>query len=182
MIQSFVLVKNEIPNAVFYIMGSYDEEPEYYEECLSLVRALGVEDIIFTGTVPVLDYIGKMDVLVLTSISEGQPLAILEGMAAGKPYVTTNVGSCKELMDGLNDDIGPAGFVVPVMHTEHIAAAIINLAKHKSLRKEFGRHALQRVKTYYQSKNVIQAYRKVYEKLGVEINGRDRIRTEETIS
>ena len=182
MIQSFVLVKNEIPNAVFYIMGSYEEERDYYEECINLVRALGVNDIIFTGTVPVLDYVGKMDVLVLTSISEGQPLAVLEGMAASKPFVTTNVGSCKELMDGLNDDIGPAGYVVPVMHVEHIASAIINLAKNKNLRQEFGKNARQRVQTYYQSKNVIQAYRKVYETLGVESNGRDRVRVKETIS
>ena len=182
MIQSFVIVKNEIPNAVFYIMGSYEEEPEYYEECQSLIRAIGVQDIIFTGTVPVKDYVGKMDVLVLTSISEGQPLAILEGMAAGKPFVTTNVGSCKELMDGLDDDIGPAGYVVPVMHVEQIAAAIINLAKNKSLRKELGKHARQRVNTYYQSKKVIQAYRKVYERLGVDSNGRDWVRVTETIS
>lgn len=182
MIQSFVIVKNEIPNAVFYIMGSYEEEPEYYEECQNLIKAIGVQDIIFTGTVPIKDYVGKMDILILTSISEGQPFAVLEGMAASKPYVTTNVGSCKELLDGLNDEIGPAGYVVPVMHVEQIANGIITLAKNKTLRKEFGKNALQRVKTFYQSKNVIQAYRKVYEKLGVDANGRDRIRVTETIS
>jgi len=182
MIQSFAIVKNEIPNAVFYIMGSYEEEPEYYEECVSLVKAMGIKDIIFTGAVPIKNYIGKMDVLLLTSISEGQPLAILEGMAAGKPYVATNVGSCKELLEGLDDSIGPAGFIVPVMHVEQIASAVITLAKNKSLRLEFGKNALQRVKIHYQSKNVIQAYRKVYEQLGVDINGRDRIRVAETIS
>lgn len=182
MIQSFVLIKNEVPNAVFYIMGSYEEEPEYYEECLSLVKALNAKDIIFTGSVNILDYIGKMDVLLLTSISEGQPLAILEGMAAGKPFVTTNVGSCKELMDGIDDFIGPAGFVVPVMHVEQIASAVVNLAKNKSLRQQFGENALKRVQQYYQNDKVINAYRKVYESLGDGYIGGDRIRAKEAIS
>ena len=40
-----------------------------------------------TGRVNIKDYLKQTDILVLTSISEGQPLAMLEGMASGLPWV-----------------------------------------------------------------------------------------------
>ena len=52
-------------------------------------------------------YLEKIDFTLLTSISEGQPLAVLEAMAAGRPAVTTDVGSCQELIMGPGDDFGP---------------------------------------------------------------------------
>lgn len=176
MIQSFALIKAEVPNSIFYIMGPYEEDETYYEECLQLVEALQVADVVFTGTVNIKEYIGQMDLLMLTSISEGQPLAILEGMAAGKPFVTTNVGSCRELMEGQDDGIGAAGFVVPVMHYEQLAQAAITLCKNPKLRTEMGKNAYQRVLRHYRQDEVIRSYRKLYEQLGGERNGGNRIR------
>ncbi|MFC4596610.1 GT4 family glycosyltransferase PelF [Cohnella hongkongensis] len=182
MLLSFMLVKEERPDAVFYIMGSYDEDEEYYEECLKLVDSLQLKDVIFTGAVNIMEYIGKMDILLLTSISEGQPLAMLEGMAAAKPYVATNVGSCKELLDGLDDGIGPAGLVVPVMHVEQIAQAVLQLASSKKMREEYGRNAYARVSRYYRQEDVIANYRKLYTELGGGTNGGDRIRAAKALS
>jgi len=176
MLQSFALIKEEVPNAVFYIMGPYEEDEQYYDECLSLVNAFELKDVIFTGSVNVMDYIGKMDILLLTSISEGQPLAILEGMAASKPFVATNVGSCKELLEGLDDGIGPAGIIAPVMHVEQIAQGVIKLANSKKLREQFGSNAYRRVSQYYRQQDVITNYQTIYQELGEAANGRDRIR------
>jgi len=176
MLLSFALVKEEVPNAVFHIMGPYEEDEEYYDECLKLVQALQLKDVIFTGSVNVMDYIGKMDVLLLTSISEGQPLAILEGMAAGKPFIATNVGSCKELLEGVDDQFGPAGIIAPVMHVEQIAQGIIKLASSKKLREQYGNNAYQRVSRHYRQEDVIANYRQLYKELEVTGHGRDRVR------
>jgi len=176
MLQSMAIVKEELPEAEFYIMGPYEEDEEYYDECLKLVRSLQLKDVTFTGSVNILEYIGKMDVLMLTSISEGQPLAILEGMAAGKPFVATNVGSCRELLEGLDDGIGEAGFIAPVMHVEQIAQAVIKLASSKKLRDQFGQNAYKRVSRHYRQEDVIANYRKLYLELGGKANGWDRIR------
>lgn len=182
MLLSFMLVKEERPDAVFYVMGSNEEDEEYYEECLNLVESLQLKDVIFTGPVNIMEYIGKMDILLLTSISEGQPLAILEGMAAAKPYVATNVGSCKELLEGLDDQFGPAGLVVPVMHVEQIAQAVLKLAGSKKMREEYGRNAYMRVSRYYRQEDVIANYRKLYAQLGGETDGGNRVRAAQALS
>ena len=51
-----------------------------------------------------MEYLPQFDVCLLTSISEGQQLAVLEGMAAGIPYIVSDVGSCSELIYGRDDD------------------------------------------------------------------------------
>lgn len=73
-------------------------------------RYLGVRDLIFTGRVNVVEYMEKLDFTILTSISEGQPLSVLESLAARRPCVTTEVGCCRELLEGApGDDFGVAG-------------------------------------------------------------------------
>lgn len=166
MLQSFALVKREIPAAELIIMGPLEEDEQYYQECLLMVDALELQDVTFTGEVRVKDYLGQMDILLLTSVSEGQPLAVLEGMACGKPFVTTNVGSCRELLSGVNDGIGPAGLVAPVMHYEQIAQCIVNLCKNAELRQEMGRNALERVQRFYKFEQFIAEYRQLYTGLG----------------
>lgn len=175
MLQSFALIKQEVPNAKFYIMGPYEEDPDYYEECIQLQHALGLEDVEFTGSVRIQDYLGKMDILMLTSISEGQPLAILEGMAVSKPFVATNVGSCAELLKGLDDGIGEAGFVVPVMHYEQLAQAAIRLCKDRQLREVMGQRALERVRKYYRQDDVIKNYRTLYRQWEGKAVGGNRV-------
>lgn len=161
MIYSFSIVAQKI-NANFYIMGPLDENEEYYEECINLVKSLGVENIIFTGRINIKEYLGKMDVLVLSSISEGQPLAILEGLACKKPFVTTDVGCCKELLYGRDDSYGSAGYVVPVMDYEDIAKKIIILSKDEVLRKTMGINGFNRVSNIYTIDNFINEYKKLY--------------------
>ena len=167
MIQCFALVKTEVPNAELYIMGPTEEDESYFQECLQMVKSMGIEDINFTGEVQVRDYVHLMDIMILTSISEGQPLAILEGMSCKKPTVSTNVGSCRELILGSeNDEFGSAGIVVPVMHYEQLAHGVIKLCKDTKLREEMGRNGYLRVKSSYTHIDLITSYRNLYQSLG----------------
>lgn len=166
MLQSFSLIKQELPNTEFYIMGPYEEDEKYYEECLQVMESLQLKDVYFTGAVRIRDYLSMMDLLMLTSISEGQPLAILEGMASAKPFVATNVGSCRELLLGQNDGIGEAGIIAPVMHYEQLAQAAIRICRDAELREELGRNAYERVRRHYRQEDVIGNYRKLYQTLG----------------
>lgn len=139
LINAFSLAKAKVPNLKLYIMGPTDENPDYYEECQEFIRSFQIEDVVFTGRVDVKEYLGKMDMTILTSISEGQPLSILEAMAASKPCIATDVGGCKELLYGGEEDrLGKSGIIVPVMNIDKIAKAIVTLAEDESLRMEMG--------------------------------------------
>ncbi|PLT32605.1 GT4 family glycosyltransferase PelF [Bacillus sp. V5-8f] len=165
MLQSFAIVKQEVKNARFFIFGPTEEDPEYYEECVQLVESLGINDVIFTGAVNIKEYVGKMDLLVLSSISEGQPLAVLEGLASKKPFVCTDVGSCSELLYGRNDGIGNAGIIVPVMNYVQMAKAIVTISKDETLRNEMGMNGFERVSRFYSRDHFINSYKEIYQKV-----------------
>ncbi|WP_066055650.1 GT4 family glycosyltransferase PelF [Robertmurraya korlensis] len=164
MLQSFYIVQQEIPDAQFYIIGPFEEDEEYYEECIDLTKSLGLRNVIFTGEVNVMDYLSFLDILVLASISEGQPLVILEGFAMGIPCVATDVGSCSELILGGNDPYGKAGNVVPVMHFHLLANEIIHLTLDEQKRKKCGENGYTRVKQLYPLPLMVSRYKSLYER------------------
>lgn len=175
MLMAFAEVKEKLPEAELCILGNYEESPEYYRECLELIIELAIEDVRFFGQVNVKDYLPELEVLLLTSISEGQPLAILEGMAAGVPYIATNVGDCKSLLYGrAGDEFGRAGIIVPVMDSRAVAEAMLWMYQHPKERAAMKEVGQKRVKNYYQKQNFLEIYRNLYQELGGR-HGRNRI-------
>lgn len=163
MIMAFHEVKQAVPNARFFILGPYDEDPDYHQECLNLIEHLGLAEVSLPGRVDIRRYVPQMDVMVLTSISEGQPLAILEGMLLHKPWVATNVGSCSQLLQGnAGDELGEAGLLTPVMDVKRIAEAIIRLAKDESLRLKMGEVGYARALRDYRQSDMFASYRALY--------------------
>lgn len=162
MINAFYYAHKKQPRLKLWIMGPVDEDPEYAEECYELVNALKAENIEFTGKIKTTEYIGKMDMTILTSISEGQPLTILEGFAAKKPCIATNVGNCYGLIHGENDPFGDAGIVVPVMNISEISDAIIKLANNPELAKQMGENGYQRLMYRYKNEYMVETYHKIY--------------------
>lgn len=162
MIQAFAFAKEKVPNLKLWIMGPTDEDKKYAQECFDLVKALNVSDVEFTGRINVRDYLGKMDFTLLTSISEGQPLTILESFAAHKPVVATDVGNCRELLFGVNDGFGDSGILTHIMNIEEIAEAMVTLAQHKELREQMGEAGYKRVKQFYRIEQMKEVYRNIY--------------------
>jgi glycosyltransferase involved in cell wall biosynthesis len=150
-----------------YIMGPTDEEAAYYDECLKLTKLLGLSHIIeFTGKISVQDYYPKIDVLVLTSISEAQPLVILEANCMGIPVVATDVGACRELLFGRTEEdvaLGKSGFIAGVTNSKDISEAIVRIWKSKDLREKMGEAGMKRVAQFYNRKNLDNQYRKLYD-------------------
>ncbi len=164
LLRAFFLVKRDLPDARLFIMGGLEEDPEYYALCKQTVEMLRIQDVTFTGAVRVVEYLPKMDLLMLSSISEGQPLAVLEGQAAHRPFVTTDVGCCRELIYGdSTDTLGPAGAIVAPMDYEAMAAEIVRLGKDFDLRRRMGNIGYERVRRGYTYEHFIESYRKIYE-------------------
>jgi glycosyltransferase involved in cell wall biosynthesis len=164
MIYSFSQLKQEIPNVRLHILGAVDDE-EYNQECLSLIEYLGVENIIFPGFVNIREYLAGIDFTLLTSLSEGQPYAILESMASGLPLIATDVGSCRSLIEGdEHDRFGEAGICVTPMHQSEMLEALIEMCEYPGLRKQMAKAGRERVKAYYNLNGMVMNYQNVYEK------------------
>ncbi len=163
MIQAFHYAFQKDNRLRLYLMGPMNEEPEYAAECVDLCMYLGIQDVVhFTGRIDIKDYLGRMDMTILTSISEGQPLTILEGFAAHLPAIATDVGNCSGLIYGEHDDYGPAGVVAHVMNTEEIADAMLELARDEEKRKQYGEAGYQRVMHGYRIQDMKKSYTDIY--------------------
>lgn len=162
MIQAFAFAKKKVKNMKLWIMGPADEDKKYAKECYDLVESLGVQDVEFTGRVNVKDYLGKMDFTLLTSISEGQPLTILESYAAHKPVIATDVGNCRELIYGNNDGFGEAGILTHIMNIEEIAHAMVTMSVNEKDRRRMGEAGYRRVNALYRIDQMKEVYREIY--------------------
>ena len=166
MIRAFAFAAEHVPNLKLWIMGPRDEDKEYAEECYELVEVLGLENVIFTGRIQVKEYLGRMDFTILTSISEGQPLTILESFAAHKPVIATDVGNCRELIYGEEGDtFGTAGILTHIMNTEELSGAMIKLALSPQLRQEMGEIGFKRVNTYYRIEQMREKFDSLYKEV-----------------
>jgi glycosyltransferase involved in cell wall biosynthesis len=103
-----------------------------------------------------------MDMTILTSISEGQPLTILESYAAKKPVIATDVGNCRGLIYGEDDDFGEAGILTHIMNVKEIADAMVNLAANPALRKRMGENGYQRLMSKYTIEQMKDTYEQLY--------------------
>lgn len=165
LIHAFFALKQRVPNARLHILGDTDDE-EYAQECRDLIAQLEIPDIDMPGNVNVVEFLKGTDFTVLSSISEGQPLAVLESFAAGRPCVTTDVGCCRDLLEGAQgDDLGTAGIVVPPMHSQALANAMEVLATHGDMRKEMAACGRKRVQTYYLHQDMVDHYNENYEEV-----------------
>lgn len=166
MLKAIKIAKRKVHNAKFYLIGPTDENDDYYRECLLLVRGLEMEEYIeFTGKADVDSYYSFLDLLLLSSISEGQPLSILEGLASGIPVIATDVGNCREILNEKRE-IGEAGIVVPPTSYTAFAEAIVKLYQNRDRMKILGENGREIVKRYYQREKTVGKYEKIYERLG----------------
>lgn len=161
------LVINALPDAQFLIAGPMDEEPSYAAECQTLAHHLGISSQVkFMGPTNAEDFLTELDVMLLTSISEGLPFVVLESFAAGIPIVSTDVGACRELIEGrLNEkpSFGTGGFVVPVGNAEMLADALIRILTDPLLGDQMGDAGRQRAEVHYARDTVVNRYRQLYQ-------------------
>ena len=170
LIQAFGFAKEQESRLKLWIMGPWDNDDGYAQECFDMGGVMGISDVIFTGKVDVREYYGKMDMMILTSISEGQPLTILESFAAHKPVIATDVGDCSGLILGNEGDrFGEAGIITHIMNVGEITQAILTLARDKRRRMQMGENGYHRVTATYRMETMLHAYGEVYKDFAISM-------------
>ncbi len=152
-------VSEKIENVKFYVIGPQDEDEDYYEECLQLVANFKLEDkVVFTGKADVRKYYSFIDVLVLSSIREAQPLVIIEAYLAGIPVVSTRVGNVPQMLE--YDE----NLLADPKDSEKIASGIDKLYRDEEYRNQLIKKNTKIALKYYDKKTLIENYRGLYNK------------------
>jgi len=143
------ILKERIKYFKILIIGSGPERENL--ETISLKLGLK-ENITFTGFLSdVEQWIQTLDVLVLPSLTEGTPLALLEAMSCAIPVVATNVGGVPEIIES-----GKNGILVEPRNAKELADAICMLQKDELLRLKLGKEAQVTVQNQYGVQNWIK--------------------------
>jgi glycosyltransferase involved in cell wall biosynthesis len=100
------------------------------------------------------------DVFLLTSISEGIPLTVIEAMAAGLPVVSTGVGGVPEVVAD-----GHSGLLAPAGDHDALAARVCELAADAARRQEMGRRGRARAQAFFAEELMLRRYDRLYREM-----------------
>lgn len=138
-------------------------ESQYERRCQTMIADLGLGDQVRVAgprtDVPAL--LSSADIGVLCSKSETGPLALLEYMAAGLPYVVTDTGQLTKSVNGSG-----SGFVVPVGDADALSAALDRLvAMGPKARKAMGDKGRSLVVDQFDQRRSVEALVRIYRSL-----------------
>lgn len=166
------LRRHGFPNLHLDVLGPTEHVPEYYEACLAKIESLGLSDYVtIHGTVNVRDMLDQFDLLVLPSYNEGQPIVVLEAMAAGIPTVGTEVGGMRQL---IGDDlyttdgrtVGACGELVVAGDVQQMADRVRAVIGDRALYARYAENARTRVQEFFQMHEIMSSYNQIYRTVG----------------
>ncbi|MCZ4306155.1 GT4 family glycosyltransferase PelF [Zoogloeaceae bacterium G21618-S1] len=167
-IRAMRTVITRLPGAEAWIAGPLDEDPAYVAECRQLIDSLDLGDKVrLLGMQRIDALLPRIGLVVLSSISEALPLVVLEGFAAGVPCISTDVGACRQLIEGGDAEdraFGHAGAVVGIADPQALADAALDLLGHPERWRAARDAGIRRVEARYSDALMFQRYRDVYDR------------------
>lgn len=150
-LRSAELVRKRVPEVRFLVVGDGPQR----EKLQKLARELSLADAVhFLGTRnDVADLLSLVDVVLLTSHAEANPVSIMEAMASEKPVVATRVGSVPETV--LH---GETGFLAPAGDAGQIADRVVELLGDPQRAKRMGRAGREHVVANWSVERMVEGY------------------------
>ncbi len=157
LIEAFAQVRSDAP-LYLLLVGGGELENAVREQ----VAALGLQERVrFLGVrADVADILRASDVFVLSSRVEGNPMSVMEAMAAGLPVVSTAVGGVPELVRE-----GVTGLLVPSEDAGALAQAMQALVDDPVRRQAMGAAARQHAVAHFDIRHTVRMYEELYESL-----------------
>ena len=155
LLNAFAAVARQIPTALLLLAGDGGLQPELEQ----LTGQLNISDQVrFLGRredMP--EVLAAADVFTLASHWEGNPLSVMEAMAAGLPVVATSVGGVPELVEH-----GRSGFLAASGDTAGFSQALLEVARDSATLRRMGEAAAQRAREKFDQRDMVRAYDRLY--------------------
>ncbi len=157
-LQATVKIMEQYPKVVLLIVGDGPLRNELQER----VEDLGIRDkVIFTGMrsdTP--ELYSLMEFFILSSITEGLPVALLEAMASKKPVIATEVGAVPKVIQD-----GHSGLLVEPKDVEGLSKAIIDLLENPDQAAYLALNGYEEVTNEFSSQKMAERYVEVYKEV-----------------
>lgn len=152
------IVANQLPGFTLDIVG----DGPMGEQIRSLATELGLDGVVrFHGMQDdVRPWLADADLFVLSSLSEGISITLLEAMAVGLPVVATDVGGNREVVRH-----GETGALVPVGNAPALATAMFSLLTDPERARRMGAAGRERVDADFNIDRTVAAYEQAYMEL-----------------
>ncbi len=157
-IDAATIVLREQTNAHFVLVGDGPLRPEIEDQ----VARLGISDRLHLlgDRTFVSRLVSGFDLLVLASLHEGSPNAVMEAMAAGVPVVATAVGGTKELITD-----GETGYLAPPADSAALADRILFALRHEDDSAEITSAARSWINAEYGMDRMVESVQRLYDEL-----------------
>lgn len=147
-------LKQSHPDWSFHLVG-IDFEDEYSRQIKKRIEKYGLESNVFLygSKQDIGNILSQSDIAILTSKSEGLPVALLEYGLYKKAVVVTRVGEIPMIVQH-----GENGFIVDSNGQDLFYQSLVDLIENESLRSDFGSALYDTVQADYTVDSVIKKY------------------------
>lgn len=155
MLRAFALAVQQVPRLRLWIVGDGPARPALEV----LANELGIRDSVhFWGQrLDTAGFFAAADTFVMSSVSEGLPMSLLQAMSIGLPAIVTDVGGMQEVLE-----LSGGGLRVPVGHRFAMAEAMVRMATDEALQSESGLRAQRAFQEHFTLRQMHDAYFRLY--------------------
>jgi glycosyltransferase involved in cell wall biosynthesis len=147
-------LKKTHPDWTFHLVGK-DFEDAYSRQIKELIKEYNLENNVFLygSKQDIATILEQSDIAILTSKSEGLPVALLEYGLNQKAVVVTNVGEIPMIIKNNKN-----GFIVDSNYSDLFYNSLVTLITDKKLRHDFGNALCNTIQTDYTAEKVVKKY------------------------
>lgn len=158
LLRAFDLALPKVPDAELWLVGDgpLKARVEFSARKLACARSIRV----YPGGSSVLPFYRQARVLALSSLREGLPNVVLEGMACGAPVAATAVGGIPEAVEH-----GRSGLLTPAGDAPALAESLVRLLTDEDGRLRMAGAARERAVNVYSMDAMVAAHEELLERL-----------------